>query len=180
MGSAAYGLNITALFRPPNNRFIARRVLSARTTSMGHTVPSKAGASWALASVMDEGGKVGILVDQFFRKGLPIDFFGHETLANPLLAKLVRQYDCPVYPARCIRLEGGRFRLELQDALEVPRLENGTVDTLALTQRVNQVVEEWIRQYPEQWLWLHKRWRPNYMKKWHARRKKRRDKRPPS
>ena len=50
VGAAAYGLNITALFRPPNNRYLAKEVLKARTTNMGHLVPSKAGASWALSA----------------------------------------------------------------------------------------------------------------------------------
>ncbi len=164
IGSAAYGVNITALFRPPNNRYIAERVLSARTTSMGHLVPSKAGASWSLANVLDEGGKVGVLVDQFFGRGIEISFFGHQTMANPLLAKLVRQYDCPVYPARCIRLPGGRFRLDIEPPLKVPHKKDGTVDTAALTQMINDVVERWIREFPDQWLWLHKRWRPERMK----------------
>lgn len=160
VGSAAYGVNITALFRPPNNRYIAERVLAARTTSSGHLVPSKAGAAWALAGVMDQGGKVGLLIDQYYRrKGVSVEFFGRKTQANPLLAKLARQYDCPVFPARCIRLEGGRFRLEIQPPIDVPRKDNGDVDTAALTQKVNSVVEEWVREYPAQWLWLHKRWR---------------------
>ena len=60
VASAAYGVNVTALFRPPANPYIAKRVLAARTTSMGHLVPSKAGASWALADVLDNGGKVGL------------------------------------------------------------------------------------------------------------------------
>ncbi len=158
VGAAAYGLNITALFRPPNNRFIAERVLAARTTRSGHLVPSKAGAAWALSGIMEQGGKVGLLVDQYYRRGVPVEFFGRKTLANPLLGKLVRQFDCPVYPARCIRLPGGRFRLEIQPALEIPRRADGSVDTAALTQRVTSVVEDWVREYPAQWLWLHKRW----------------------
>jgi len=160
VGSAAYGVNITALFRAPNNRYIAERVMAARTTGSGHLVPSKAGAAWALAGLMDEGKKVGLLVDQYYAgKGVPVEFFGRKTKANPLLAKLVRQYDCPVFPARTIRLPGGRFRLEVQPPIDVPRMENGDVDTQALTQKVSDVVESWVREYPEQWLWLHKRWR---------------------
>ncbi len=160
VGSAAYGVNITALFRPPNNRFIAERVLAARTTNSGQLVPSKAGAAWALAKVMDHGGKVGLLVDQYHnRKGVRINFFNRETRANPLLGKLARQYNCPVFPARCIRLPKGRFRLEIQNPIDIPRKSNGDIDTIALTQKVNEVVEEWVREYPEQWLWLHKRWR---------------------
>lgn len=160
VGSAAYGVNITALFRPPNNRFIAARVLAARTTSSGHLVPSKAGAAWALANVMDKGGKVGLLVDQYYsRKGEKIEFFGRKTRANPLLAKLARQYECPIFPARCIRLPKGRFRLEIQDPIDIPRTQKGDIDTQALTQKINDVVEGWVREYPAQWLWLHKRWR---------------------
>ncbi|MCF6321191.1 MAG: lipid A biosynthesis lauroyl acyltransferase [Rhizobiaceae bacterium] len=160
VGSAAYGVNITALFRAPNNRYIAERVMAARTTGSGHLVPSKAGAAWALAGLMDEGKKVGLLVDQYYAgKGVPIEFFGRKTKANPLLAKLVRQYDCPVFPARTIRLPGGRFRLEVQPPLDIPRNKEGDIDTRALTQKVSDVVEEWVREYPEQWLWLHKRWR---------------------
>jgi KDO2-lipid IV(A) lauroyltransferase len=162
VGSAAYGVNITALFRPPNNRYIAERVLAARTTNSGQLVPSKAGAAWALARIMDDGGKVGLLVDQYNHKGQWIEFFGRKTRANPLLGKLARQYDCPVFPARCVRLPNGRFRLEVQDPIDIPRKDNGDLDTIALTVKVNKVIEEWVREYPEQWLWLHKRWRkPN-------------------
>lgn len=159
IGSAAYGVNITALFRPPDNPYIAKRVLSARRTAMGHLVPSKAGAAWALGDVLADGGKVGVLVDQYYRRGVPIEFFGRPTLGNQLLAKLVRQYDCPVYPARCIRLPGGRFRMEVQKKLDIPKTPDGRVDIDGLTQAVNDVVESWVREYPGQWLWLHNRWR---------------------
>lgn len=165
IASAAYGLNITALFRPPNNKYMAKRVLSARTTNMGHLVPSKAGASWALANIMDENGKVGILVDQFFERGEEIEFLGRQTMANPLLAKLTRQYDCPIYPARCVRLPKGRFRIEIEAPLKIPRKVNGTLNVAQLTQDVNDCVARWVREHPEQWLWLHKRWRPNVMAK---------------
>lgn len=159
VGAAAYDLNITALFRPPNNRYLAREVLKARRTSMGHLVPSKAGAAWALAGVMDQGGKVGVLADQYFAQGPEVTFFGRSTAANPLLAKLARNYDCPVYPARTIRLPNGRFRIELQNKLDLPYDASGKVDTAKLTQQINNVMEGWIREYPDQWLWLHNRWR---------------------
>ncbi len=159
IGAAVYDLNVTALFRPPNNRFLAKKVLKARRTTMGHLVPSRAGAAWALADVMEKGGTVGLLVDQHFTKGPMIDFFGHKARANPLLAKLARQFDCPVYPARCIRLKGGRFRLELQDPITLPRNKTGEIDVPASTQMINSIVEDWVRQYPAQWLWLHNRWR---------------------
>jgi len=159
VASAAYGVNVTALFRPPNNPYISKRVLAARRTAFGHLVPSKAGAAWTLADILREGGKVGVLVDQYYKSGVPITFFGRHTLGNHLLAKLARQFDCPVYPARCVRLPGGRFRIELQPKMELPRDADGRVDVAKLTQQVNDVVENWVREYPGQWLWLHNRWR---------------------
>ena len=156
--AATFDLHVTALFRPPNNPYVAKRVLGARRTNMGHLVPSKAGAAWSLATVLNEDGNVGMLVDQKFRRGIPSTFFNRPCKTNPLLAKLVRQYDCDVYPTRCIRLPGGRFRLELEEKMDLPRDEKGAVDIAASVQAVNDKVESWVREYPGQWMWFHKRW----------------------
>ncbi|MAZ84189.1 MAG: lipid A biosynthesis lauroyl acyltransferase [Hoeflea sp.] len=158
IGAAAYGLEVTALFRPPNNPYIARHVLSARRTHMGHLVPSRAGAAIALARKLDDGGGVGMLVDQKFQRGAKSTFFGHTVQTNPLLGKLARQFNCDVYPARCIRLPGGRFRLQIEPAIEVPRAEDGRVDVPATCQLLNDKVEAWVREYPGQWQWFHDRW----------------------
>ena len=159
VAAAAYDLHVTALFRPPNNPFLAEHLLKARRTEGGHLVPSRAGAAWSLGRVLDERGAVGVLVDQHFRRGVPIMFLGRPAKGNPLVAKLARHYECDVYPARSVRLPGGRFRLELHDPIAVPMGPRG-VDTAALTQAVNDVVAGWVREYPEQWLWLHRRWKP--------------------
>ncbi|MEM7302065.1 MAG: lipid A biosynthesis lauroyl acyltransferase [Pseudomonadota bacterium] len=165
IAAATYDVNVTALFRPPNNKYIAKRVLKARTTSMGHLVPSKAGAAWALARVLEEDGAVGVLVDQHFTKGPEVEFFGRTARANPLVARLARRYDCPVYPARCVRLPGGKFRMDLFDPLELPRDDDGLIDVNASTQMINSIVEDWVREYPQQWLWIHDRWKDKKKKK---------------
>jgi KDO2-lipid IV(A) lauroyltransferase len=64
-----------------------------------------------------------------------------------------------------VRLPKGRFRLEIEAPLKIPRKPNGNIDTAQLTQDVNDCVARWVREYPEQWLWLHKRWRPDVMEK---------------
>jgi Kdo2-lipid IVA lauroyltransferase/acyltransferase len=156
--AATYGLEITALFRPPNNPFLARKVLGARRSSMGDLLPSQAGAAWMLAGLLGDSGNVGILVDQKFNRGVETTFFRRPALTNPLLAKLARQYDCDVYPARATRLAGGRHRLTLYDKLELPRAANGEVDVQATSQLLNDVVEGWVREDPGQWMWFHKRW----------------------
>jgi len=156
--AATFGLEITALFRPPNNPYVAKKLLASRTTNMGHLVPSRAGAAWGLAKALDNGNSVGVLVDQKYARGIDTTFFGEPCQTNPLLPKLVRQFDVPVYPARCIRIGGGRFKLILEDEVKFPRDKNGAVDIKASTQLLNDIVERWVRETPEQWMWLHRRW----------------------
>jgi Kdo2-lipid IVA lauroyltransferase/acyltransferase len=157
--AASFGLEVTALFRAPNNPFVAKKVLEARRTAMGGLIPSKAGAVWALASVLEERGNVGMLVDQFFQRGAEVKFFGRTALTSPLLPRLVRQFEADVYPARCIRLPGGRFRLQLYDKIELPKTSAGKIDIDASCQLLNDIVEGWVREYPDQWMWFHKRWK---------------------
>lgn len=158
VAGSTFGLDVTVLFRPPNNPYLADKVFEFRKARMGNLVPSHAGSSFALARQLERGGAVGVLVDQKFRKGLKTRFFGRDVQTNPLLAKLVRQFNCEVYPARCIRLPGGRFRLELEPAVEIPRRADGSVDVIATAQMLNDKVESWVREYPGQWLWYHDRW----------------------
>ena len=159
IAASTYDLNVTALFRPPNNKFLAKRLLKARRTDKGHLVPSRAGAAWALARVLEDNQAVGLLADQAFTKGPRVQFLGREATANPVAAKLARQFECDIHPARCVRLPGGRFRLELQDAIDIPKLADGSVDIVATTESINKVIESWVREFPEQWLWLHDRWK---------------------
>lgn len=154
----AFGLSVTVLFRPPNNPYVAQKVFDFRSRRMGRLVPSHAGSSFALARQLENGQGVGVLVDQKFRKGLKTTFFGLEAKTNPLLPKLVRQFNCEVYPARCIRLPGNRYRLEIEPRLDMPRDAKGNLDLPAAAQLLNNKVESWVREYPDQWLWYHDRW----------------------
>lgn len=158
VAAASFNLFVTVLFRPPNNPYVADKVFRFRRKRMGDLVPSHAGSSFALASALDSGKGVGVLVDQKFRRGMPTKFFNQDVKTNPLLAKLARQFDCVIYPARCIRLPDNRFRLVLEEPVELPRTESGAVDVNATSQMLNDKVESWVREYPEQWLWYHDRW----------------------
>ncbi|MDQ6433144.1 lipid A biosynthesis lauroyl acyltransferase [Mesorhizobium sp. LHD-90] len=159
IAGAAYGMKVTSLFRPPNNPYIADYINATRRSTMGALIASRAGVSFTLARILDDNGTIGVLVDQKFRHGLPTTFFGRPCETSPLLPKLARQYECDVYPARCIRLPDNRFRLVIEPKLELPRLENGRIDVNATAQMLNDVVERWVREDPGQWMWFHKRWK---------------------
>jgi KDO2-lipid IV(A) lauroyltransferase len=157
--AAAFDLDMTALFRPPNNAFVAERLDRVRRETMGNLVPSMTGAAIALSSALERGGRVGLLVDKYYHRGPALNFFGRKTRANPTLGMLARRFDCPVYGARTIRLSGGRFRLELHGPYDLPRDESGEIDIDGTMQMVTGIVEGWVREHPDQWLWMHRRWR---------------------
>jgi KDO2-lipid IV(A) lauroyltransferase len=158
VAAATFGMKITALFRPPNNPYLADYIFSTRRSSMGGLLPSATGASFALAAILENNGNIGVLVDQKFTRGVETTFFSRKCQSNPVLGMLARQFDCDVYPARCVRLPGNRFRLEIEEKLDLPRGPRGNVDVAATTQLLCDVVERWVREDPGQWMWFHKRW----------------------
>jgi KDO2-lipid IV(A) lauroyltransferase len=147
------------LYRTPNNRVVARDILALRAGTMGELIPANAAAPVRMMEALEEGLHVGMLVDQYFARGPRVPFLGRPTHSNPLLPRLARRFDCPVHGARAIRLSGARFRLELTEPIALPRLASGEVDVAAATALINRIVEGWVREYPGQWLWMHRRWR---------------------
>jgi len=159
LAARAHGLEAAVLYRTPNNRRIAADIVARRRDTMGEMIPAGMTAPLRLVRALERGAHVGMLVDQRFGRGPKVPFFGSEVSTNPLLAELAARFDCPVHGTRCIRLEGGRFELELTEEIPLPRDAEGRVDIPAATAAINAVIEGWIREHPGQWLWMHRRWR---------------------
>lgn len=159
VAASAHGLNAAALYRAPNNKWVAKWVLERRKVAMGRLIASKRGSIHALSNVLGQGEHLGILTDQYFWHGVKSILFGREVLCNPVFARLARLHDCPVFAVRVIRLEKGRFKVELTDELNLPRDMTGKVEVQGSVDLVNRLFEGWITEYPGQWLWLHRRWR---------------------
>ncbi|HXW30748.1 MAG TPA: lipid A biosynthesis lauroyl acyltransferase [Xanthobacteraceae bacterium] len=159
LAAAALGFDSTVLFRLPNLGGLAEAIVGRRLAHMGQLIRTGPDAPFRLARALDAGSHVGMLVDQHYTKGVDVMFFDRPCKANPLLARLARHYDCPVHGVRIIRIGNGQFRGEVTDPIEVPRDPDGRVNIQGTMQTITAVVEQWVREYPEQWLWLHRRWR---------------------
>lgn len=154
-----YGLESAVLFRRPNIAAADRTIQELRAVNMGEMIATTRDAPVRLAAALQRGVHIGMLVDQHFGRGVDVTFFGRPAKANPLLARLVRQIDVPIHGVRAIRLPDNRFHVELTEAIEPARGPDGKVDIQGTMQRVTSVIEGWVREHPEQWLWLHRRWR---------------------
>jgi Kdo2-lipid IVA lauroyltransferase/acyltransferase len=159
LAAAAYGLDTAILYRAPNVVPVAEAVRRIRTLNMGMLIETGIGAPAKAATALKRGAHFAMLVDQFYYQGTEVTFFGRRCKANPMIARLARHFDCPIHGTRVVRLPGGRFRIELTEALVAPRDLEGRIDPQATTQLMTSMVEGWIREHPEQWLWLHRRWR---------------------
>ncbi len=165
ISAAADGVDSAVLYRGPNIKALDRWITGTRSALMGRLIPTGLDAPLKLAEALERGTHVGMLVDQYYVRGVPVTFFGRSTRANPLLARLARHFDCPIHGVRLIRLPGHRYRGDITEAIAPARDAEGKVDIAATMQIIMSVIEGWIRENPEQWLWQHRRWRPEDDKK---------------
>lgn len=159
IGARKYGLDSAMLFRVPSNRFLADIIKETRAETMSQLIPAGNSAGIFMGAVLDRGGHLGILVDQHRKPGSRVKFFGKECWANNTIARLARQYECPVHGVRVVRLPNNRFRIDMTKALELPRDAEGQIDLDGTMQSITSVVESWVRENPDQWLWFARRWR---------------------
>jgi len=159
LAAVAHGLDTAILYRRPNIASADRIIEEMRQVNMGTLIPAGRDAPLRLGQALRDGKHVAMLIDQYLTGGVEVTFFGRKTRANPTLARLLRQVECPIHGVRIIRLPGYRFRAELTEEIPPVRDADGKIDIQGTTQAVTDVVEGWVREYPEQWLWLHRRWR---------------------
>src|SRR5471030_2701069 len=159
LAAVAHGLDAAILYRRPNIASADQIIQEMRAVKMGTLIPAGRDAPLKLAEALQNGQHVAMLVDQYLTNGVEVTFFGRKTKANPMMARLLRQVECPIHGVRIIRLPGHRFRAELSEEVKPVRDAAGQIDIQGTTQAVTSVVEGWIREYPDQWLWLHRRWR---------------------
>jgi KDO2-lipid IV(A) lauroyltransferase len=158
--AAHFKLDACVLFRPPSVRAVADAILEIRAGCMGMLVPSGFSAPIQLAGALESGKHVGMLVDQYELRGVEVTSFGRTCKVSPLLAQLARHLESPIRGVRVIRQpDRNSFRVEMTEALDLPRDEHGKIDIARTSQQVTSIIEGWVREHPEQWLWLHRRWR---------------------
>ena len=157
--AATYKLDSAVLYRRPNIKAVNDWIGETRATHMGEIIATGLDAPVKISNALERGAHVGMLVDQYYVRGVEVTFFGRKTNANPLLARLARHFNCPIHGTRIVRLPGNRFRAELTEEVAPVRDAAGDVDIAATPQAIMNVIEGWVREHPEQWLWLHRRWR---------------------
>ena len=157
LAGGQYGLDIAQIYRAPNNPLVDRMLARLRGGD-SELIPKGAVASRRAVRALRRGGHVSLLADQKLNEGIAVPFFGRPAMTAPALALLGLHFDCAILPVRVERLGGARFRLTLYPPLDVSRTGQRDADVMAIMTAVNQTLEGWIRERPEQWFWVHSRW----------------------
>lgn len=160
MSAAArsYDIPLVFVYRAANNPLVEEMLQNLRGSSGVRHVPKGVRAARALITALQNRESLGILVDQKLNSGVAVPFFGQSAMTAPAPIELALRSGCPIVPVRVCRVEGIRFRLEIEAPIQLTATGNRDADMLAGLQQMNGILERWIRERPDHWFWVHRRW----------------------
>jgi Kdo2-lipid IVA lauroyltransferase/acyltransferase len=155
------GHPLHVLMRPLDNIYLDNLTRRYRTMH-GNKTLDKDSSPRGLLAAMKAGEVVGILMDTNMTppQGVFVDFFGIPACTASGLAKVALHTDAAVIPTFTIWDPVLRkYRLRFDPAVELVRTGDDDADALTNTARFTKIIEDYVRRYPEQWLWVHRRWK---------------------
>lgn len=151
------GLQVSTVYRPLNNPYVEEMTASLRGVEM---IEKSAKGSRKIIDLIRNGGFVIILADQKISEGEPVKFFHADAITTTSIARIALKYGVPLIPARSIRIgKKFKFLVEAEKPLAIQKSEDLNSDIIRLTRDINCKLEEWIKEYPSQWFWVHNRWK---------------------
>ena len=148
----ARGLPSAGVYKPNTNRFYDAVFLESVRWGGEPIFASGSRGMRAIVRHLGRGGCVSLLVDQRHNQGACLDFLGRPALTSTVAADLALKFAVPLVPAYGTRLPGGGIAVEF----ERPVAHTSAAD---MTQKVNDSIARRVRAHPEQWYWLHRRWK---------------------
>ncbi len=156
--TARLGYPMHVVYRAANNPLIDAWLWRIRESSALSALAKGPTAARGILAALKRGEPVGMLVDQKMNDGIAVPFFGRPAMTAPALAQLALRQNLAVLPVHCERLAGASFRVTFLEPLSYRKSGIHDIDVTAMMGQVNEMLEDWIRERPEQWLWLHHRW----------------------
>lgn len=156
--AAHYDFPLSIVYAPESNPRIRDRILALRS-ALPVTLIERDGSLRGLLRELGRGHRVGLATDVRLDGGPLVPLCGHPMETNTVPARLALRSGCPLIPIRALRLPNGRFRVRAEAVIEAddPQADSET-RILQMTTKLSQEYERWIREAPEQWMCLARRW----------------------
>ena len=158
--SSIIGIPLAIVVRPLDNIFLENMLFKDRTAS-GQVIIPKRNALFALKNILRQGKSIGILPDQGIKKGISVNFFGRKANTTPIPAVLAITYKRPVVVVACCR-KADVFHFDgfVSDPVwPAGEYKSEKQEIYRITEEINRKIEFIVRKYPEQYLWIHRRWK---------------------
>jgi KDO2-lipid IV(A) lauroyltransferase len=151
---------ILFVYRRMDNPFLENIITWVRSVS-GNIPLSKSRAMRHLLRHLKDNGILGILIDQNWsrQEGCFVEFFGRPACTTNGLALLALHTEAPVVPAFMARMPNGKYRLMIGEEVALTRTGDRQEEIIVNTQKFTRIIEDMVRQYPDQWFWPHQRWK---------------------
>jgi KDO2-lipid IV(A) lauroyltransferase len=147
------------VYRAANNPYVDAWLVKQRSTYIfPDQVAKGADGARKIVNILRAGNALAMLVDQKMNDGMAIPFFGRDAMTATAPAQLAIKYGSAIVPAAIVRTGGAHFHLKVYPEIEVPRSGDRNADTRETLVQMNRFLEDRIREKPENWLWLHRRW----------------------
>ncbi len=144
---------LNPVYRSANNPWLDKILFQRR---VGVLIPKGAQGAKKMIELLRAGKGVVMLCDQKLREGIDVPLFGKPAKTAPAIATVALKLNVPIFMARCIRGNDGRFNIDVYP-LPVSQNPDKTQAIYETMLAINQEIEKWIRETPEQWLWVHRR-----------------------
>jgi KDO2-lipid IV(A) lauroyltransferase len=157
--SKVIGNPILVIAKPINQKGVDRWITEIRKVTGLELIPPE-NATQKVVQALSQNRLVGILIDQRAKRsrGVWADFFGRKVPTTPGLAVMAMRSGAPVVPVFIVRDGFQKHRLLIKEPIELVLTGDIQKDVEINTQRFTDTLEAMIRQYPDQWLWIHRRW----------------------
>lgn len=149
-----HNLQAHGLYRAPNNPWTDKLLSRLRSLNgMITSFPKSKKGALSLLRAIKNGQNIALLIDQKYNEGLPVPFFGSDAMTSPAFFDMAQKFKAPIIAVQLKRLKGVHFEITLHDLSSIKEypVEEALVQT-------HIILENWIKEEPAQWLWLHRRW----------------------
>ena len=152
------GFKINFVYRALNNKFADDLLKKIRFKYGVKLIKKGAEGAKECIKALKKKENLGMLIDQKMNDGLPVNFFNKVAMTAPAIAKFALKFRCQIVPALCIREKGIKYKIEYFKPIQYSFLKKlGSEEKIMLY--LNKIIEKWIIEHPEQWIWVHDRWK---------------------
>lgn len=151
------GVPLILIYRASNNPWTDKLIHRVRGDFYAGLYAKGASAAIHVVKALKKKKSVGMLIDQKMNDGIPVPLFGQKAMTAPALIEFAQRYGAIVIPSRVVRKNGAHFKTIIEPPMEFEFTSDTDRDFENGMLKVNQTIERWVREYPSQWFWVHKR-----------------------